>query len=112
MRSAYSLPVHIVKDGSRINDDFSCTLIVAAIENTGETIRWNKLGLNATRSLKPEEAGSSVKWFDELGPFEFQRADYRKMLGEFKKQIEIDQQQWEPRTGTSAKRHPGTVAGY
>lgn len=77
--------------------DFSCTLILAEIENTFSTIKWNKIGLDKTKDLDPEKVGSIVEWFDKIKPLEFNYNDYVDMIDEFKKQYEIDKLKWEER---------------
>lgn len=75
--------------------DFMCTLIVAEIENTGTTIRWNKIGLDQSEGSKPEKIGSTVEWFDKIEQLEFQVTEYVQMLDEFKINFEDDMLKWE-----------------
>ena len=77
--------------------DFSCTLIDAEIENTGTTIKWNKIGIDKTQEFEPLMIGSTVEWFEKVKALEFKIADYSLMLDEFKKQFEIDKRNWEER---------------
>lgn len=77
--------------------DFSCTLIDAEIENTGTTVKWNKIGLDRTNEIEPEKIGSTVEWFDKIEKLEFELSEYEAMLGEFKKHYEIDKLEWEER---------------
>ncbi len=63
--------------------DFSCTLIIAEIENTGQTIKWNKLGINKSQELEPKLIGSSVDWFDKISPVEFELTAYHNFLNKF-----------------------------
>jgi hypothetical protein len=77
--------------------DFSCTLIVAEIENTGATIKWNGIGIDRTKDFAPEKIGSNVFWFEKVKPLEFEIEEYKKMLEAFKNQFEIDKQNWEER---------------
>jgi len=72
------------------DNDFSCTLIVAEIENLGNIIRWNKLGLDQTTEFEAEKVGMDVQWLYKIPPFEFEKKDYLHMLDSFKKQNEID----------------------
>jgi hypothetical protein len=72
------------------DNDFSCTLIVAEIENLGNIIRWNKLGLDQTTEFEAEKIGTTVDWFNDIVSFEFEKTDYLLMLDSFKKQNEID----------------------
>lgn len=79
------------------DSDFSCTLIDAEIENTGATIKWNKIELDRTEEFEPEKIGSTVEWFDKIEPLEFELTEYEQMLDEFKKHFEIDKRKWEER---------------
>lgn len=79
------------------DSDFSCTLIDAEIENTGGTIKWNKIGIDRTEEFEPEKIGSTVEWFDKIEPLEFELIEYEQMLDEFKKHFEIDKLKWEER---------------
>lgn len=74
--------------------DFSCTVIVAEIENCDNTIKWRKIGLDLTEDFDPNKIGSKVEWFEELDGFVFKKEDYKLMLSEFKKQYEIDKLKW------------------
>lgn len=77
--------------------DFSCTLIDAEIENTGGTIKWNKIGIDRTEEFEPDKIGSTVEWLDKTQPLEFDLTEYEQMLDEFKKHFEIDKLKWEER---------------
>jgi hypothetical protein len=79
------------------DSDFSCTLVDAEIENTGTTIKWNKIGLDQTKEFEPEKIGSRVEWFDKIEPLEFDLSEYKQMIEEFKKHFEIDKLKWEER---------------
>ena len=79
------------------DSDFSCTLIDAEIENTGRTVKWNKIGLDRTEEFEPEKIGSTVEWFDKIESLEFELTEYEQMLDEFKKHFEIDKLKWKER---------------
>ncbi|MFC7445291.1 hypothetical protein C7H62_0505 [Mesoflavibacter sp. HG96] len=83
--------------------DFSCTLIVAEIKNCGNTIKWNKIGIDKTTEFDAEKVGSRVEWFDKLNGFEFSKVDYDQMLAEFKRHYEIDKAEWEKRNAEFQK---------
>lgn len=74
------------------DNDFSCTLIVAEIENRGNIILWNKLGLDKTTDTDPKQVGSTVDWFDKVDPFTFSIEDYNQMLESFKQHYFLDKQ--------------------
>ncbi len=75
--------------------DFSCTLIVAEIQNYGKTIKWNRIGIDKTTEYDAEKVGSKVDWFEEINGFEFVKTEYETMLSEFKKHYKIDKLKWE-----------------
>lgn len=75
--------------------DFSCTLIDVEIQNKGETIKWNRIGTDYTKSIAPEKVGSEIEWFDRVESLEFKIDEYKRMLKVFKDQFEIDKQKWE-----------------
>ena len=64
--------------------DFSCTILVAEIENWGDTILWNRIGLNIPISSTPDTVGIKVDWFQKIGGLEFERKEYDEMLEAFK----------------------------
>lgn len=67
--------------------DFSCTLIVAEIENDKESIRWNKLGIDKTQDFESEKIGSEVDWFEKVNSFEFSKMEYKEMMSEFRRHL-------------------------
>lgn len=77
--------------------DFSCTLIVAEIENGGHSIKWHRIGIDKTTAYEPEKVGSTVEWFEKIGGLEFNVVQYSEMLKEFEKHFEIDKKKWEVR---------------
>ena len=77
------------------DNDFSCTLIVAEIENCGKTIKWNRLGVDKTTEYNAEKVGSKVEWFEKINGLEFTKSEYEIMLTEFKKQYQIEKINWE-----------------
>ena len=79
------------------DNDFSCTIIIAEIENKGDVISWNKLGIDQTKEHDPIKIGTTVNWFSEIESFKFKRSEYLKMLADFKEQFKIDQSKWKTR---------------
>ncbi|MBB3696682.1 hypothetical protein KMW28_23400 [Flammeovirga yaeyamensis] len=75
--------------------DFSCTLIDVEIENTGKTIKWNKMGIDNTEAVEVEKIGSKVGWFDKVKPLEFKLEEYENMLNEFRKHFELEKKAFE-----------------
>lgn len=64
--------------------DFSCTIIVAEIENWGDIILWNRIGLNILISYTPATVGIKVEWLQKIGGLEFERKEYQEMIETFK----------------------------
>ncbi|WP_242203165.1 hypothetical protein [Aestuariivivens insulae] len=83
--------------------DFSCTLIVAEIQNCGDIIKWNKIGLDKTTDFEPEKVGFKVEWFKKMTKLEFTKADYLKMLSDFEKYYKLDKVEWEKRNAEFQK---------
>ena len=79
------------------DNDFSCTLIVAEIENCGKTIKWNKLGIDKTKEYNPEKVGSKVEWLEKINQFEFPILEYERMLKEFKKNYQNEKIKYKKR---------------
>jgi len=81
--------------------DFSCTIIVAEIENCGNTIRWHRLGIDESKiykpDYKPEKIGTAVTWFEKISSFKFYKKEYKQMIKDFEKQYQKDEIQWKKR---------------
>jgi len=75
--------------------DFSCTLLVAEIENMDGLIRWNKIGVDLTEDPALENVCSKVEWFNKMEPLEFEKINYLNMLEQFKIQYDADKLKWE-----------------
>ena len=68
--------------------DFSCTLIVAEIQNYGTFIQWNKLGIDETKEWDAEMVGTKVNWFKDFPVLNFEKTEYLKMVETFKAEFE------------------------
>ena len=77
------------------DNDFSCTIILAEVENCGKTIKWNRLGIDKTTEYNAKKVGSKTEWFEKINGFEFSKADYEMMLSEFKKHYQKEKTNWE-----------------
>jgi len=75
--------------------DFLCTLIIAEIVNTGNSVKWNRIGINNKQEMNPENVGKSVEWFDGIKPLEFGIKEYITMLSKLKEQHDIALIRWE-----------------
>lgn len=64
--------------------DFSCTLIVVEIYNTGKQILWKKIGIDKTKEREANKIGSTVEWLNKIAPYKFYTEDYIKKLDNFK----------------------------
>jgi len=68
--------------------DFYCTIIVAHIKSSEDKIIWEKIGIDITDDEDyPNSLGKTVKWFEEIGPFSFNRDEYIKFVNKFKENI-------------------------
>jgi hypothetical protein len=72
------------------DNDFSCTLIVAEIENYGDFVQWKRIGLDETRLRFEDKFGKDIKWFEKLGAFNFEAKDYLETIESFKQQLTKD----------------------
>ncbi|QXP59015.1 hypothetical protein [Olleya sp. HaHaR_3_96] len=88
------------------DNDFSCTLILAEIENCKNTIKWNKLGIDKTTEYDAEKVGFKVEWFEKISGFEFSKDDYENMLSEFKKHYLIEKTNWDKRNPEFKQKIP------
>lgn len=72
--------------------DFSCTIIVAEIENLGNKIIWKRLGIDKTKYENncPEKIGSNVEWFQKIEQFEFEFYEYRNVIDKFETIMHIE----------------------
>ena len=97
--------------------DFSCTLIVAEVEQTNDSVLWSRIGLDQTTEYNPQKIGSEVEWFDKLPSYKFAKTDYNLMIKNFKMQFEIDKVEWKIRTENyrkeaEASRRQSTKRGW
>lgn len=73
------------------DNDFSCTLILAEIENCNNFIKWKRLGIDKTQDWNPENVGSVVEWFDKISSFYFSKTEYMEMLEQFKVRMSFEE---------------------
>ena len=66
--------------------DLVCTTVVAEARTTRNEVRWDRLGL-LLDILKDngDDTGPNVDWFDDIGPFVFDREQYGAALDCFKR---------------------------
>ena len=79
-----ALPVLLCPD----DFDFSCTVIVAEVFCTNDTVVWRRLGTDVTpfdpcEQELPPYIGKQVNWFDGIGPFTFEKAAYAACVSRF-----------------------------
>jgi hypothetical protein len=77
------------------DNDFSCTLIVAEIENYGDFVQWKRIGLDETRLRFGDKFGKNIKWFENLGTLNFETKDYLETIESFKQQLTKDKRKYE-----------------
>ncbi len=70
--------------------DFSCTLIVAEVENYGSFIQWKQLGVDKQTKWFDDEIKYNINWFPDFQSLNFEFNDYQKMILDFKEQYELD----------------------
>lgn len=70
--------------------DFSCTLIVAEIENYGTFIQWKRLGIDYQTEWFNSEIKYDIRWFSDFNTLNFECEDYRKMILHFREQYQLD----------------------
>ena len=74
--------------------DFSCTTIVVEVIDRGETVLWNRFGVDVTE-FSPDEVelpkyiGKKVNWFLDIKPFVFSKSEYVKCLDSFEHNVTV-----------------------
>jgi hypothetical protein len=77
------------------DNDFSCILIVAEIENYGDFVQWKRIGLDETRLRFEDKFGKNINWFENLGTLNFETKDYLETIESFKQQLTKDKKKYE-----------------
>lgn len=68
--------------------DLICTVIVAEVENKGQTVTWNKIGIDVGRTPgTPETIGKEVEWLD-VPTYTFTSDNYTSVLNTFKQNLD------------------------
>jgi hypothetical protein len=72
--------------------DFSCTTIVVEVIDSGETVLWNRFGVDVTEFSSdeaelPKYIGKKVNWFPDVKPFVFSKSEYLKCIGSFERNL-------------------------
>lgn len=70
--------------------DFSCTLIVAEIENYGSFIQWKRIGFDKQTKWFDDEIKYDIDWFSDFQSLNFEIDDYQKIIQDFKIQYQLD----------------------
>lgn len=71
--------------------DLYCTVINVEVLKTEQKVQWLRLGLDKGGAEgMPASIGTTVEWFDKVGPFEFERPAYDACIATFKDEIEKD----------------------
>lgn len=68
--------------------DFSCTVIVVEVICVEDKVIWRKIGIDTTpfdidETELPKYIGKKVDWFENIGPFEFSKAEYLLCISQF-----------------------------
>lgn len=76
--------------------DFSCTIVIVQIENTGKTVKWSNFGFDRSKNTfqQPEAIGRSLEFIQGPGVFEFSMEEYIDFLNAFKTEYLKDQEEW------------------
>ena len=61
--------------------DYTCSVVIAEVVAEPDVIRWDRLGLDATRV---GAVGSSIRWEPGLGSYRFAREEYEACLAAFR----------------------------
>ncbi len=69
--------------------DFYCFVVVAEIRCVGDTVRWERIGLDdlENRGIQPETLGEKVLWFDYIPPLVFPKEEYFECIETFRKAL-------------------------
>ena len=78
-------PVLICPD----DGDLSCCVVIAEIVGERDTIRWLRLGTDATEDRR-SHLGDTVSWISDVGPFAFCRNDYEDFVRELRSLTTFD----------------------
>ncbi|MBK5720348.1 hypothetical protein JGH11_05645 [Dysgonomonas sp. Marseille-P4677] len=70
--------------------DFSCTLIVAEIENHGSFIQWKQIGVDKQTKWFDDEIKYDIVWFSNFQSLNFELDDYQNMIQHFRKHYQLD----------------------
>lgn len=72
--------------------DFSCFIIVAEIRSLGDTVRWERIGLDDSedRVLHPDNVGTVVEWFEYIPPLVFPKEEYVACVQTFRDELMCD----------------------
>ena len=73
--------------------DLWCAIINVEIEKTENSVKWLRIGLDNSefKNNSSEFIGTTVEWFNEIEPMEFDRVEYLKFVSEFKTEIQKDE---------------------
>lgn len=65
--------------------DLRCTIVVAEVEADESVVWWHRIGFDTTetRGIHADSVGGTVEWFDQIGPFRFDRMEYEQSLAAF-----------------------------
>jgi hypothetical protein len=70
--------------------DFECTLVVAEIERTIDTVIWNRIGIDKSETYDNKSCvGTNVNWLKPQRKFIFDLKDYLNVISNFEIEYEI-----------------------
>jgi hypothetical protein len=59
--------------------DFTCTIIVAEVVTTDESISWNRIGIDNSQRRDINNTGATVEWLEKVPAFCFDITDYKQL---------------------------------
>lgn len=74
--------------------DFFCTVLIAEVIDEGDTVRWNRIGIDCTEYCPtdnedmPKYIGKKEVWFDNIRPFIFKKTEYLSCIKMFNPDFE------------------------
>lgn len=72
--------------------DLWCTVIIAEVIKTKDSVKWLRLGINkGTGKNMPESIGTTIEWLYKIPPFEFKIDEFDKCISEFREQVDQDE---------------------
>ena len=62
--------------------DLTSIVLMVDVEITENSVKWNRFGYDQTKSIKPNEIGTTIRWLVPKLSFEFDKKGYFKVRDE------------------------------